>query len=108
MCSVALRAPKATWLPVMPPRNAQISVVTCLCTPFIFALCPAKRLNVQHLSRAPSAQPFAVSARAAPRGHWASGQDRKSVGSGTSVSVRVDLGGCRIIKKKKEKKQQSK
>src|SRR3546814_20794153 len=28
-------------------------------------------------------------------------QDRKSVGSGKSVSVRVDLGGHRIIKKKK-------
>src|SRR3546814_17845677 len=32
--------------------------------------------------------------RAGPR-------DRKSVVSGKSVSVRVDLGGCRIIKKKK-------
>src|SRR3546814_12184546 len=28
-------------------------------------------------------------------------QDRKSVGEGKSVSVRVDLGGSRIIKKKK-------
>src|SRR3546814_17958094 len=31
-------------------------------------------------------------------------QDRKSVVSGKSVSVRVDLGGRRIIKKKKKKK----
>src|SRR3546814_12981073 len=30
--------------------------------------------------------------------------DRKSVGEGTSVSVRVDLGGSRIIKKKTTKK----
>src|SRR3546814_14312195 len=30
--------------------------------------------------------------------------DRKSVVEGKSVSVRVDLGGCRIIKKKKNKK----
>src|SRR3546814_18620872 len=29
------------------------------------------------------------------------GQDRKSVVEGKSVSVRVDLGGCRIIQKKK-------
>src|SRR3546814_11330202 len=29
--------------------------------------------------------------------------DRKSVVEGKGVSVRVDLGGCRIIKKKKEK-----
>src|SRR3546814_19196365 len=29
------------------------------------------------------------------------GRDRKSVGSGKSVSVRLDLGGSRIIKKKK-------
>src|SRR3546814_14892452 len=29
--------------------------------------------------------------------------DRKSVGEGKSVSVRVDLGGSRIIKKKKSK-----
>src|SRR3546814_16143918 len=33
------------------------------------------------------------------------GLDRKSVGSGKSVSVRVDLGGRRIIKKKKKTKQ---
>src|SRR3546814_13892579 len=32
-------------------------------------------------------------------------QDRKSVGSGKSVSVRVDLGGSRIIKKKKKETQ---
>src|SRR3546814_13805711 len=31
-------------------------------------------------------------------------QDRKSVVEGKSVSVRVDLGGSRIIKKKKDKK----
>src|SRR3546814_17249292 len=31
-------------------------------------------------------------------------RDRKSVVSGTSVSVRVDLGGRRIIKQKKEDK----
>src|SRR3546814_14737598 len=31
--------------------------------------------------------------------------DRKSVVSGTSVSVRVDPGGCRIINKKKQNKQ---
>src|SRR3546814_14469164 len=31
-------------------------------------------------------------------------RDRKSVESGKSVSVRVDLGGRRIIKKKKERK----
>src|SRR3546814_16217167 len=31
-------------------------------------------------------------------------QDRKSVGKGKSVSVRVDLGGRRNIKKKKKKK----
>src|SRR3546814_15183916 len=33
------------------------------------------------------------------RGHAADGADRKSVVSGKSVSVRVDLGGRRIIKK---------
>src|SRR3546814_12304485 len=35
-------------------------------------------------------------------------QDRKSVGEGKSVSVRVDLGGRRIIKKKKKKKHEQK
>src|SRR3546814_11894122 len=34
------------------------------------------------------------------------GRDRKSVGWGKSVSVRVDLGGRRAIKKKKKKKRQ--
>src|SRR3546814_17756062 len=33
---------------------------------------------------------------------WRSPADRKSVVSGKSVSVRVDLGGRRIIKKKKK------
>src|SRR3546814_20160050 len=32
---------------------------------------------------------------------WEQSGDRKSVGSGKSVSVRVDLGGRRIIKKQK-------
>src|SRR3546814_14333171 len=32
------------------------------------------------------------------------GRDRKSVGEGKSVSVRVDLGGRRSMKKKKKKK----
>src|SRR3546814_15333065 len=36
---------------------------------------------------------------------FAGGLDRKSVVSGKSVSVRVDLGGRRIIKKKKENQQ---
>src|SRR3546814_19833754 len=34
--------------------------------------------------------------------------DRKSVGEGKSVSVRGDLGGCRLIKKKKNNKYKSK
>src|SRR3546814_18585589 len=33
------------------------------------------------------------------------GADRKSVGEGKSVCVRLELGGCRIIKKKKQKSQ---
>src|SRR3546814_16758681 len=37
----------------------------------------------------------------APRRNAVGDQDRKSVVSGKSVSVRVDLGGRRIIKKKK-------
>src|SRR3546814_18205805 len=48
--------------------------------------------------------------RSAPRPHWGvararrATRDRKSVVSGKSVSVRVDLGGRRIIKKKKHNK----
>src|SRR3546814_13283447 len=47
---------------------------------------------------------------AAPRpgGHPAFHGDRKSVVWGKSVSVRVDLGGRRIIKKKRKKLQQRK
>src|SRR3546814_18224584 len=37
-----------------------------------------------------------------------SGEDRKSVVSGKSVSVRVDLGGRRIIKKKNQKSKKQK
>src|SRR3546814_17416014 len=36
------------------------------------------------------------------------GEDRKRVGEGKGVSVRVDLGGCRTIKKKKNRKQHQK
>src|SRR3546814_16123389 len=32
------------------------------------------------------------------------GRDRKSVGEGKSVAGRVDLGGCRFLKKKNKKK----
>src|SRR3546814_14145009 len=39
-----------------------------------------------------------------PVGHQIQPGDRKSVVSGKSVSVRVDLGGRRIIKKKKKTK----
>src|SRR3546814_12850858 len=35
-------------------------------------------------------------------------EDRKSVGEGKSVSIRVDLGGRLIIKKKKKKQQKKK
>src|SRR3546814_14719358 len=38
--------------------------------------------------------------------HAGRGRDRKSVVEGKSVSVRVDLGGSRIIKKKKDRQQQ--
>src|SRR3546814_16285561 len=41
--------------------------------------------------------------QAGHRHKGADGADRKSVGEGKSVSVRVDLGGRRIIKKKKIK-----
>src|SRR3546814_11303732 len=40
--------------------------------------------------------------REIPAADLAAAQDRKSVVSGKSVSVRVDLGGRRIIKKKKK------
>src|SRR3546814_15889797 len=39
------------------------------------------------------------------RSHYVGRTDRKSVVSGTSVSVRVDIGGRRIIKKKKNTSQ---
>src|SRR3546814_18542686 len=38
------------------------------------------------------------------RADYANNQDRKSVGTGRSVSVRVDLGGGRSIKKKNKEK----
>src|SRR3546814_18240672 len=51
----------------------------------------------EHAYRLP---PSIIRARSlADEDEWAI--DRKSVGSGKSVSVRVDLGGCRFIKKKK-------
>src|SRR3546814_17204912 len=40
--------------------------------------------------------------------HMIAGRDRKSVVEGKRVSVRVDLGGRRIIKKKKNKNKETK
>src|SRR3546814_14089275 len=45
-------------------------------------------------------QPLAELAHHRPLLGWLGLEDRKSVVSGKSVSVRVDLGGSRIIKKK--------
>src|SRR3546814_13815240 len=53
------------------------------------------RLRLAHLRCGPATLEQWARERHAPR------QDRKSVVEGTSVSVRVDLGGRRIIKKKK-------
>src|SRR3546814_2816062 len=47
----------------------------------------------------PGMNGFQLAAAVRADSRW--GTDRKSVGSGKSVSVRVDLGGRRIIKKKK-------
>src|SRR3546814_13180483 len=63
-------------------------------------------------------EPIAVGARPVPlhltsvavrrrRGRLGRWRDRKSVVSGKSVSVRVDLGGRRIIKKKKKNRQRN-
>src|SRR3546814_20789436 len=55
------------------------------------------------LARAVGQRRRRLAQRACPRPslHAPAVIDRKSVGSGKSVSVRVDLGGRRIIKKKK-------
>src|SRR3546814_17215509 len=56
------------------------------------------------LSGAERARPFSRGFRRASAGQTSGGAgriDRKSVVQGKSVSVRVDLGGRRIIKKKK-------
>src|SRR3546814_14011355 len=68
---------------------------------------------VDDITRERQAEPFIVDpaqhiayrdehrAEEAERGELVGGQDRKSVVEGKRVSVRVDLGGRRIIKKKK-------
>src|SRR3546814_18042347 len=64
---------------------------------------PGSAARAQGRGRRPGAgsQPRRQPARAAGRR-----EDRKSVAEGKSVSVRVDLGGRRIIKKKTKKKDQ--
>src|SRR3546814_18669351 len=52
--------------------------------------------------------PAAASRPASPDGRPPAGRDRTSGVEGQSVSVRVDLGGRRIIKKKKEYKKNKK
>src|SRR3546814_3893129 len=60
----------------------------------------AKRLTLYRLRR-----PIVIGRDDALAVHWSAegeaGRDRKSVVYGKSVSVRVDLGGRRMIKKKK-------
>src|SRR3546814_18133301 len=73
-------------------RHTRCALVTGVQTCALPISCDRKRSRMPGTKlRAPSA------ARSAPRG---SHGDRKSVVSGKSVSVRVDLGGRRISKKK--------
>src|SRR3546814_12682026 len=60
----------------------------------------AARAFVAGLQRAGVVQAAGRGARLVAQGVAVDPQDRKSVGQGKSVSVRVDLGGCRIIQKK--------
>src|SRR3546814_17982536 len=73
-------------VPVMPPL-----VATRARSPPVASRLPTA-IDV-HSARRPRAVSTSPRATAPP--------DRKSVGSGQSVSVRVDLGGRRIIQKKK-------
>src|SRR3546814_15644605 len=57
--------------------------------------------SFQLLNRNPTSQRFAKYGKGFQRAPLRGIIDRKSVVSGKSVSVRVDLGGRRIIKKKK-------
>src|SRR3546814_12938718 len=63
-------------------------------------------VNLFFLNRAKSGVFNCGTGRAQPFNDVASTvvKDRKSVGEGKSVAVRVVLGGCRIIKKKNKKK----
>src|SRR3546814_17826762 len=61
------------------------------------------RVRVLHVYHRRAAPPTGTGSAPAPRARRPDARDRKSVVQGKSVSVRVDLGGLRIIKKKKQK-----
>src|SRR3546814_11917014 len=61
------------------------------------------RLSLSMFSTRRATSAGATVSRSLSRVTWMSPLDRKSVVWGKSVSVRLNLGGCRIIKKKKQK-----
>src|SRR3546814_11901915 len=79
-----------------------VAFVTTIVMPFIRRSSPpAARLEAFHHFEgrvAPQTRFWVLLAGAS--GFWMTWRDRKSVVWGTSVSVRVDLGGRRIMKKK--------
>src|SRR3546814_17692729 len=69
----------------------------------IFAAIGAAALDDDIRARVAHREALARLTRGEQRARRRAIEDRKSVGWGKSVSVRVDLGGRRIIKKKKQK-----
>src|SRR3546814_18628964 len=85
-----------------PPRSTRTDTLFPYTTLFRSAVRPLLPASSQpfavHICGSPEPRACSVPDRATHAGHFRSA-DRKSVVSGKSVSVRVDLGGRRIIKK---------
>src|SRR3546814_16124270 len=90
------------------PVHAALSLVVIIGS--ILSILPLQRRSA--LPRPPRSSSVTVSAFRGQQGHSIASHahksaDRKSVVKGKSVSVRVDLGGRRIINNKKKNKEQT-
>src|SRR3546814_11953018 len=85
--------------------------MTAMPMPLCETGCGAKKRGTASMTRKmaepvmKAAWPIAASGSALPCPKRCPRSDRKSVGTGKSVAVRVDLGGRRIHKKKKKEEQ---
>src|SRR3546814_17027952 len=97
-----MSAISAGWLSFTPRSSRRRATIAAIASSSL-----SFSRGVRFISATPHARHRPALAQAVEREqHVVPQEDRKSVVQGKSVSVRVDLGGRRVIKKQKQKKKQ--